>query len=235
MKQIVVLLLSVILFNSCSNIHTTGSGNIVQEKRMVSDFSEISASNSFDVEVNIGPVTLVTVEADDNIMPYIVTEVSGDKLRIKTENLHSISNAHLKVFVTTPELKKINASSAASVKVLDLIKDDGRLHFDASSSGSIEAVVNADAVKAETSSAGTITLSGRAKEYRASASSGSSIKSSELLAVNADVSVSSGANIKVYASTLLDAHASSGGQIRYLGAATINSSVSSVGSVERGE
>jgi hypothetical protein len=235
MKQITALFLVFSLFASCNFIQTTGSGNIVKEKRVVSDFSEISASGSFDVEVNIGPVTLVTVEADDNIMPYIETEVSGDQLKIKTENLHSLSNAHLKVYVTTPELKKIKASASAKVNVLDLLKNNDRLDFDASSSGNIEAVVYASDVKAETSSGATVILSGRAKEYRARASSGSTIRSGDLLSEKADVSVSSGANIKVYASELLEAGASSGGQIRYLGAATVRPSVSSGGSVEKGE
>ena len=231
MKQIIFLFTAVILLNSCN--YTTGSGNIITEKRNTGNFSGISVGGSFDVEVKIGPVAEVTVEADDNVIKFVQTTVSGNTLKIRTEGLHSMNNVHLKVYITVPELSNIKASASADVKVLDVIKGDGKLSFDASSSADIEAEVDAPEVDAEASSSGSVTLSGKTKNYTARVSSSGDIKSFELLTENTDVSANSSGSAQVHASISLTANASSSGDITYRGAANVKKNVSSSGSVEK--
>jgi Putative auto-transporter adhesin, head GIN domain len=233
MKQLLVILSAFVVLNSCD--YTTGSGNVITETRNVGDFNSIAASSSFDVEVKIGPVAEVRVEADDNIMEHIVTKVSGNELRIKIEGMHSLNNVHMKVFITTPSLIRINADASASVKVLDVIKDAGKLSFTATSSADIEAEVDAPEVEAEANSSGSVTLSGKTKNYKAQVSSSGDIKSGGLLSENADVEASSSGSADVYASVTLNADASSSGSIDYHGGATVKQSVSSSGSVEKKE
>ena len=233
MKQILFFLISCVLLASCD--YTTGSGNIITQNRSVGNFSGISVSNSFDVEVKIGPVAEVRVEADDNVMKYIVTNVSGNDLRIKVEGMHNINNVHMKVYITTPELNSIKASASSSVKVLDVIKDNTKLHFTATSSADIEAEVDAPEVEAEANSSGSVTLSGKTKNYKAQVSSSGDIKSAGLLSENADVEASSSGSAYVHASVSLNAKASSSGSIDYRGAASVQQSVSSSGSVEKKE
>src|SRR5690348_15144205 len=123
MKQVILLCSTLLLLlNSCD--YTTGSGNIVSEKRMVDDFTGISVSNAIEVEIKIGPVTEVRVEADDNIIKHIATGVSDGELNIKIKGLHNFGDAHLKVYITTPDLETITASSSADVKVLDIVKNN---------------------------------------------------------------------------------------------------------------
>ena len=231
MKQIIFLFTAVILLNSCD--YTTGSGNIITEKRNTGNFSGISVGGSFDVEVKIGPVAEVTVEADDNVIKFVQTTVSGNTLKIRTEGLHSMNNVHLKVYITVPELRSIKASASAGVKVLDVIKGDGKLSFDASSSADIEAEVDAPEVDAEASSSGSVTLSGKTKSYTARVSSSGDIKSFELLTENTNVSANSSGSAQVHASISLTANASSSGDITYRGAANVKKNVSSSGSVEK--
>ena len=231
MKQLLFLSLAINLLTSCD--YTTGSGNIVTEKRAVGNFSGIIASSSIEIEVKIGPVADVQVEADDNIIKHIITSVSDGILRIKTQNLHNISNAHIKVYITTPVLENITASASATVKVLDLIKDNNKLSFKASSSADIEAEVDAPEVEAEANSSGSVTLKGRTKNYKAKASSSGDINSAELLSENTEVSASSSGSADVHASVSLLANASSSGSIDYYGTASLKQSVSSSGSVEK--
>jgi len=231
MKQILFILSTLALFTSCD--YTTGSGNIITEKRTVGSFSGISVNNSIDVEVKIGPVAAIEVEADDNIIEHIVTSVSGGILKIRIENLHNINNSHLKVYITTPVLKSVDAGASADVKVLDVIKDDNKVSFHASSSAGIEAEVDAPEVEAEASSSGSVTLSGLTKNYKAEVSSSGDIRSARLLSENTQVSANSSGSADVYASVTLDAEASSSGSIDYHGGATVKKSVNSSGSVEK--
>ena len=231
MKQFILFCTAFILLNSCH--YTTGSGNIISEKRSVGNFTGISVGGSFDVEVKIGPVTQVTVEADDNVIKYVETRVSGNTLKIRTEGMHSMNNVHLKVYISIPELRSVKASASASVKVLDIIKEDGRLSFDASSSADIEAEVDAPEVDAEASSSGSVNLIGKTKNYSARVSSSGDIKSFELLSENTDVSASSSGSAQVHASVSLTAKANSSGSIDYRGAANVKKTVNSSGSVEK--
>jgi hypothetical protein len=231
MKQILLLMISIATLASCN--FTTGSGNIVNETRTVGNFDGISVGGSFDVEVKIGPVTSVVVEADDNIIKHIETSVLGNTLKISTEGLNSIANVHMKVYITTPSLKNIKASASADVYVADIIESNSRLSFRASSSASIKAEVNAPEIETDASSSATITLSGKTRNYDAQASSSANIRTFELLSENTTAKASSSADIDVYASVQLDAKASSSGSIDYKGAATVKKSESSSGSVDK--
>ncbi len=231
MKQIVIALLIIISAASCS--HTTGSGNVVTENRTVENFDGITVGGGFEVEVKTGPVASVVVEADDNIIKYIQTSVSGGTLRIRTEDLKNYSDVHMKVFITAPAVNTIKASASADVEVLGVLNSQGRLIFKASSSSSIKAEVNAPEVESGASSSATITLRGRTKTHISDASSSADINAFDLLSENATAHASSSANIELHASVSLNAQASSSGSVDYKGAATVQKLESSSGSVNK--
>ncbi len=231
MKQLLFLSFISILLSSCHIIN--GSGNIISQTRTTGDFRRISASNGFNVEVKIGPVTEVIVEADDNVMKYVETTVNGDDLKIGLKSNVSLTNAHLKVFVTSPAIDGIKASSGADVVVKDVLKNTGKLSFSASSAGTITTELDAPDVEANASSGATIKLTGKTKNFDATSSSGSNVKAGELLSENTAVNSSSGASATVHASVTLKAVSSSGASVHYYGAANVQKSVSSGGSVDK--
>ena len=231
MKHFLILLVTIFTLASCDQ--TTGSGNIVTETRKTGSFDGISVGGGFEVEVKIGDVTSVVVEADDNIMKYIETTISGNTLKIRTEDLNNYSDVHMKVFITAPALRRIKAAASADVEVQDLLKATDQLTFGASSGSSIKAEVDAPQVTSDVSSGASITLKGKTKTYTAQASSGAEIRSRDLLSENTTVKTSSGASAQVHASVTLNANASSGASISYHGAATVNQSVSSGGSITK--
>ena len=232
MKQLILLSTAFVIFLSSCHF-TTGSGNIVTETRQAANFTGINVSNGFEVEVKIGPAAEVRIEADDNIMSHIKTEVSGNTLTIRIEDNHGINDAHLKAYITLPVLSSINASGGANVKVQDVVKGNGKLNFNTSGGAEIEAEVEAPEVEAEASGGSTVKLSGKTKNYRAEASGGAGVNSSDLLSETTDATASSGAHTNVYASVSLKAEASSGGSVNYSGAGAVNKNESSGGSVNK--
>lgn len=218
------------ILGSCR--YKTGSGNIISETRSAANFEGISVGGGFEVEVKTGESTSVMVEADDNIMKYIETTVSGGTLRIRTEGMNNYSDVHMKVFITAPAIKRIKASASAEVDVLDMLAGND-LTFGASSGASIKAAVDAPRVSADASSGASIDLKGKTRSYAAGASSGAEIRSRDLLSENTTVKASSGASAGVHASVSLNASASSGASVTYQGAATLSQSVSSGGSVSK--
>lgn len=233
MKKITYLFFLLIFLGSCN--YKTGSGNIITETRQTGNFEGLSVGGSFDVEVKIGPEVSVVVEADDNIMKYIETTVSGGTLRVRTEGLNNFSDVHMKLFITAPALNSIKASASADVEVGGILASEGKLTFKANSSASINAEVNAPEVESDAGSSATITLSGKTETHKAEASSSGSIKCFGLLSENVTAGASSSANIEVHASVTLNARASSSGSVRYRGAATVTKSESSSGTVSKSD
>jgi hypothetical protein len=230
MKKYFLLIPVITLFLSCN--FTTGSGNIVSEKRTVGSFHGVSASQGFDVEIKIGPVQEVIIEADDNLVGEVKTKVRDGILKISLDR-HNVNNAHLKAFITAPSINSLTTSSAAIIITKDELNSDGEIKIEASSGSNINAKVNAPLVNAQSSSGSEITLSGRTKDFAAKSSSGSSLKAFDLLSENTKASGSSGATVHVHASVKLDASASSGANITYRGGANVYKSVSSGGGVSK--
>jgi hypothetical protein len=232
MKQTIITITAALMLSSCFYESEKGSGNIETNKRNVPAFSAIVASSSIDVEVKTGAVS-VEVEADDNIIQYVKTSVSGNTLYLGIESGISIRNSHIKIYVTVPQLERIEAKASANIKVVDVIKNSATVSFDVSSSADIEAEVDAPAVETEASSSGSITLSGRTKNYKAKVSSSGEIKSFNLMSESTDVSASSSGTAEVHASVNLNANASSSGDVEYTGGGEVKSNTNSSGRVHK--
>jgi len=234
MKRSAFILALLALFASCDFVSESGSGNIITQKRNISGFTGITVSEAIEAEIKMGSPA-VEVEADDNIMKFVVTEVRGNTLHIRLKDGVSLSNTHVKVNVSVLELTYIEANSSATVKVLDVIKSNGKLVFHASSAADIDADVEAPEVEVEASSSGTVKLAGKTKNYTVQVNSAGSAKTKELLAENTRASANSGAVAHVHASVSLDAEANSGGGVKYTGGASVKANTNSGGSVEKEE
>lgn len=231
MKYLSFLVL-IFAFTSCMN-SKTGSGNVVTETRNIGSFKSINASNAVHVDVAMGAKESVVVEADDNIMPYVETTISGGTLRIKLRDLNSLTNATINIHVTMPDVAGLDASSSAEIQSKGTLTGSGKIDLESSSAAKIDVDINAPAVTASASSAGEIIAKGRTKSIDANASSGASVKAEDLHAENAKAEASSGANVNVFASISIDGTASSGGDVRYTGgAASMKVNESSGGSVK---
>ncbi|MEO6584120.1 MAG: head GIN domain-containing protein [Ferruginibacter sp.] len=227
--RLLTLLLMIVCLAACSG--KRGSGDIVSETRNTGTFNSLKVSGDFLVEVVKGP-TAVKIDADDNLIRSITTEVDNGLLTIRSKD-QSIRNANFKVFITTPEMQDIQVSASATVNVNDNFINTGEIELESSSAGKITAPVDCPNIKAEASSGSNINISGRTRDLKVSASSGSSINARNLMAEDTKVNVSSGADADVHASVHLNASASSGGSIHYTGNAKVQKSVSSGGSVSQ--
>jgi Putative auto-transporter adhesin, head GIN domain len=233
-KQSIMMTFAVFSLFSCFRWKTiTGSGNIVTEKRELGTFSGVSASGIASVEVKNGPVASVTVEADDNLLPYIDTDVKGGILRVRMKSFSNLKNCTYKVYVTAPAFNKITSSGAANITSNDVIKNETAVSLSSSGAGSMNLSLDAPEVDASSSGAGNTILKGRTRNFSADLSGAGTINSFELLSENATVEVSGAGDIKVHASVKLKAKASGAGGVTYRGAAVVEQKTSGAGNVQK--
>jgi len=220
--KIVLVLAAVVSLTACNfdiNFNqTSGSGNVETEERSVNqDFDKVHGSAGIDVYLTEGDDYKIVVEADDNLIPLITTEISNGKLKIGVEQGKNIGRAKAKkVHVTYKALTGISASSGADVIGNSVVKSES-LTLDSSSGADLEVEIIAKEVYADVSSGADLKISGRAIRLTAEASSGSDLKAKELEVKICKANASSGADITVNVLDELDGKASSGGDIKYYG------------------
>jgi len=208
-----------------------GNGNVISEDRNInSDFDVIKVQQGINLYLTQGNSTELNVEADENILDLLITEVKNGELKVYFDKNVYRAKAR-NVYLTTNTISKIKTSSGASVKTENTLQVNS-LDLDSSSGSSIKIYVNAEEVTSESSSGADIDIYGKTQTFSANASSGSSIDAGKLETVDAYAKASSGANIDVNVSGKFTANASSGGDIDFEGNPTnVDKDTSSGGSV----
>jgi hypothetical protein len=209
-----------------------GDGNVVKKERTVNTFNGVKASSDIDVYLKQGDDQNVTVEADENLHEYILTEVREGVLHVYSEV--NIRNAEKKrVYVVMKDIKSLRTSSAGDIVGQSPIKTD-ELVIGASSAGGVKIDVTANNIEVNISSSGDVTISGEAESLNADLSSAGDLDASELKVKKADISASSAGDARVYVTEKLTARASSAGDITYKGDPRyIDAHSSSAGSIHK--
>ncbi len=223
----------IILFTttSCMMDGIKGSNNVVSEDRNISsNFESIKVSQGITVYFTQGNSTEINVEADDNIIDLLITEVKNNELKIYFEKNVYRAKAR-NVYITAKDISQIKTSSGAQVRSENTLQAT-ILDLDASSGSLIKIHVNAKEIRSQASSGANLKIEGKTAMFSAKSSSGSSIKANGLKTTNANVKASSGANIHINVSGQLTAEASSGGHINFEGnPKNIDKDTSSGGSI----
>lgn len=172
-----------------------GSGNIATEKRDVADFKCVDVGGIFQVEVVAGKEFSVEVEADDNLISHIETEVRGDTLYIETDRKIKSSNS-LRVRITAPDIDKLDVSGVANV--------------------SLSGVKN-DALTVHASGASKVSVSGETSQLNVDISGATKVHADDLKSVNAAVEASGASYAGVSVTGELNSDISGASRVEYSG------------------
>jgi hypothetical protein len=231
----IILAAALVVFSATSCIRITGlrgSGNVVTEEREVSGFDKVAIDAGMKLFLEQGSKEYLKIEAEDNIIQEITTEVNNGKLTIKYRNfLGGITkNAPVNVYLTVINLKELDASSGVSIDSKEINTDSLKIHISSGAEG--EMAVKANSIDVSLSSGSTLKLSGIVESQKVNLSSGVTYRAADLLSKNIKIDVSSGASAKLNVSDNLDVNISSGGNVEYSGTPAIVSNISSGGSLK---
>lgn len=197
-----------------------GNGNMVAMERSTGDYEAISVSGSFDVELVAGEEGTVTVNAEENLQEWIITEVKNGTLQIKTKdgvNIQpSIWKSGLSVTVPVEDIEAVSLSGSGEIIGKTPLK---ATEFSASMSGSgdVWLEVESDEVTANMSGSGDMDLKGSAGRFNVQISGSGDIRAYELEAQEVDASISGSADIEITVRENLTARVSGSGNITYRG------------------
>lgn len=177
-----------------------GTGPVVTETRDSRPFTTVEAGAGLHVVIQVGPPTSVTVEAQENLLSVIATEVSGDTLHVESTDDFA-STEPVTVTVTTPTLEALRAGGGAVVQVGDAADEP------------LELTVKGGAQ---------VTASGSTPELTLEANGGSSADLTDLSAARTHVALDGSASATIAANETVDGHASGGSHLTVRGAATVD-------------
>ena len=238
-RFVTVAFLSVTLFSSCSYVtgkRIKGNGNVITQARTFSGFTGVDVSSAIHLYIKQDSAFSVKVEADDNLQQYILIEQDGNTLRIKQKsNTNLDATGRIKVYVSAPLFKDLNASGACDIIGENLLSATDEIDIDVSGASDAELELKAPKVSAEMTGASSLKVRGQTRDFFLEGSGASHAHCYELLSENADVDVAGASNADVFASVKLNAEASGASDVRYKGNAAVTQSASGAGSVKKVE
>ncbi len=194
-----------------------GNGNVVTKTRTVSDYDGISVGGSFDVVLVKGKEGEITIKGEENIIPYIITEVKSGTLKVKyKKNTNIRTTKRLTVTVPFKAIEKVSLGGSGNIRSESVIKAD-ELSVGLGGSGDIKLVIEANELSAKIGGSGNIKLEGNAKEFNSSIAGSGSIKAYGVKASIANANIAGSGNVRITVTDKIKAKVVGSGNIYYKG------------------
>ncbi|WP_439132709.1 head GIN domain-containing protein [Polaribacter sp.] len=206
-----------------------GNGNVITVKRTTPDYDGIAVGGSFDVVLIEGKEGNIKIEGEENIIPYVETEVHGNTLKIKyKKNTNIRTTKRLTVTVTYNDIDAISLGGSGNVSCMGTLKAND-LKTSLGGSGNITLAVDADEVTANIGGSGNIKLEGNSNDLTCSIAGSGSIKAYELKTDNLSATIAGSGSIRTTVNRKIKAKVVGSGSIYYKGNPT-NIDSKSIGS-----
>lgn len=204
-------LVAILVLAACNWTGVKGSGTPRSEVRSVGAFTAVDISGSIDAEIAIGGESRIEITGDDNLVPLVVTELDGHRLRIRTtKNVRP--SLPLKARIATARLGELEVSGSSDVVFHGAHEDKLTLSL----SGSTK--VRGD---------------GTAHELDIDAAGSCDVELGQLAAERAKISISGSGDAVVAVSQALDVSISGSGSVTYRGEPAITKHISGSGEIKK--
>ncbi|MDQ4143260.1 MAG: DUF2807 domain-containing protein [Actinomycetota bacterium] len=191
-----------------------GSGRVINEAREVSDFDRVVLRGSGRLLIEQTGTESLSVEAEDNILPLVTSEVSGRVLELGLRPGSRIRSARPIVYrLTMKDLHGIEVSGSGDVSA---------------------SAVSTDRLAVRGSGSSDMTFDGRADRLEVEISGSGTYNGERLESREATVDISGSGDATVAVSDRLQAAVSGSGNVTYLGEPVVTRRISGSGSIRRG-
>jgi len=211
MRKILIVLLAacVVVVVGCHLPGVRGNGQIKTEERQVGGFANLDAGGTFEIEWESGPPAL-RIATDENLLPYIQNNVSGDTLRLRTRQ-HVWPTHGVKVVISSPMRTGGRIRGAVKLTVKQL-------------SGPTFAL--------EAKGASEVTLGGNVDQLLVDMTGASQLAAAGLQVKTAEISTTGAGDSEVAVSDTLNVAITGAGKVTYSGnPATIKKKITGAGSI----
>jgi hypothetical protein len=196
-----------------------GSGNSTTEDRQMDDFTQISIQGDYQITLVQDNSMLVAITADDNLLQYITTTVSGGALVINTQGHLCVSNS-ISINVGVGALTSIKASGKDEITAEGTITAEDLL-LQCSGAENITINLNATNLSTNINGQGTINLTGSATSHTINISGNGTLNAFDFAVDNFTTQTSGAGNYQVKVADTMTLHTTGSSVVEYIGSPTI--------------
>ena len=208
-----------------------GSGNVITESREVSGFDGVSHTGIGRVIIVQGGEESLTIEADDNLLEYITSEVKSGTLELGfTDNVRIDSASPITFTVSVKDLKELDSTGTGTIEIDELSADNLNISTSGTGSISIGTLTATDlVVKAE--GTGDIELAGNVETQEIMRVGTGDYKAADLESKTAKVEAVGTGNVVVWVLDSLDVDITGTSKVSYYGSPHVTQNNSGTGSL----
>jgi len=209
-----------------------GSGNIATETRNVSAFDRVSVAGAGELTLVQGEEESLTIEADDNLLPLIESEVVNGRLSIGPRRVNLRPTTTVRYNLRLRDIRRLDLSGSVHATA-DSVKGD---HFVVIISGSGRmdlASLDAGTLTSSISGSGSTQVAGQVKQQKIHVTGSGSHGAKDLKCAEAEADISGSGHVSLWVVDSLTADISGSGRVEYRGNPRVTSHVSGSGRVRR--
>jgi len=228
----IILLVSTIMQAQIFSKKIIGNEHKIETTRTTSDYNDISVSGSFDVKLIKGKEGKLKIHIEENLLPYLITEVSKGKLKIRWKKGVNIrTKKEVLIEIPFQSLESVALAGSGKIYSNETIKED-TLKIALSGSGDIVLTIDTELTKTSISGSGSVKLKGVSNALKCSLAGSGDFSGKSFKCQNVSISIAGSGDASVFASETLSASVAGSGDIAYYGnPKTENISVSGSGEV----
>jgi len=234
-KLFLPIIVATLLFSSCESDWVEivkGSGPVVSEDRNTSSFSQVILSIPADVYIYQGANEGITIEAQDNVLDVIRTEVKSNELNIRFENGVVVKRYDpIKVYITTSDLSEIKIAGSGNVyNETPIVTNELRIRI--SGSGNVDLQnIDTPSLDARISGSGKVYLAGFCADQYLQISGSGNVHAYNLMSETADINISGSGKTELMVTDYMNVQISGSGDVYYKGHPNIDSRISGSGGI----
>jgi hypothetical protein len=219
MRHISVLALfavTIVLLSGCIEQRcVTGSGNVISEDRAVDRFTSVNLRVPGDLYLTQGSYQPLKIEAEDNILQLLDTNVANDELIVDIDGC-IIPSKPIKIFVFMEDIKSLEVSGSGKI-ISENVIDADAIDAKISGSGGMDLLVECEDLRTAVAGSGNLKLSGVAASHKAVVDGSGKVESYGLSTDISQITISGSGSGEVSVLEELDVKISGSGNVRYKG------------------
>jgi hypothetical protein len=208
-----------------------GNGVAGEETRILEGFTAVVSEGEFDVLIVPDPEFAITIEADENLIQYIRTRLSGNTLVVDQGTRKCLRSENpIMITVHMPQVTYLNLTGSGMITGDNIESDE--LKVELTGSGLIDLRgLNVGLLDALITGSGEMVFWGNATDADLDITGSGGIKAFHLESVNCIANISGSGNMQVRVEKLLTAYISGSGSIYYQGNPSVSANITGSGAV----
>ena len=219
-----------------------GSGTVSTEAREVNNFDAISLENMGNVYITVGNTEKLTIEAEDNLLPLLTSEVENGTLKLDVVRGRNINPTKPITYnVTVRDLKNITLAGSGNIysapleagQMTVMLAGSGNINLEELTSKGLNVTIagsgnihvddiTTESVDATISGSGDIRIAGEAPKQELGVFGSGSYLAGNLQTETMDIDIAGSGSVTVWVTEHLNAIVNGSGNISYYGRPTID-------------